>query len=122
MTLIIVAVVAVGVALAWQVFGRRPIPVTAPHGSLVTVAARRDLYGDAVNEALFMRPGQYLTRFLVYVDNRGVDGAVVGTAAAVGGLSARLRRWQTGFVRSYALSMLAGAAIVVVAMLLVRLP
>ena len=64
-----------------------------------------------------MRPGQYLTRSLVYVDNRGVDGAVVGTAAAVGRLSARLRRWQTGFVRSYALSMLVGAAIVVVAML-----
>ena len=122
MTLIILAVVAVGVGLAWQVFGRRPIPVTAPQGSVVTVAARRDLYGDAVNEALFMRPGQYLTRFLVYADNRGIDGAVVGTAAAVGGLSARLRRWQTGFVRSYALSMLAGAAIVVVAMLLVRLP
>ncbi|MGH9262398.1 MAG: proton-conducting transporter membrane subunit, partial [Acidimicrobiales bacterium] len=122
MTLITLAVVAVGVALAWQVFGRRPIPVTAPRGSLVTVAARRDLYGDAVNEALLMRPGQYLTRFLVYVDNRGVDGAVVGTAAAFGGLSSRLRRWQTGFVRSYALSMLAGAAIVVVAMLLVRLP
>jgi NADH-quinone oxidoreductase subunit L len=112
----------VGVFIAWQIFGRQPVPVTQPRGSAVTVAARRDLYGDAVNEAVFMRPGQYLTRSLVYVDNRGVDGAVVGTAAAVGRFSTRLRRWQTGFVRSYALSMLVGAAIVVVAMLVVRLP
>jgi len=122
MTVITLAVVAVGVAVAWLIFGRQPVPVTAPRGSVVTVAARRDLYGDAVNEALLMRPGQYLTRSLVYLDNRGIDGAVLGTAAAVGDFSSRLRRWQTGFVRSYALSMLAGAAIVVVAMLLVRLP
>jgi NADH-quinone oxidoreductase subunit L len=122
LTLITLAVVLVGVFIAWQIFGRQPVPVTQPRGSVVTVAARRDLYGDAVNEAVFMRPGQYLTRSLVYVDNRGVDGAVVGTAAAVGKFSTRLRRWQTGFVRSYALSMLVGAAIVVVAMLVVRLP
>jgi NADH-quinone oxidoreductase subunit L len=122
MTVIILAVIAVGAAVGWLIFGRQPVPVTAPRGSVVTVAARRDLYGDAVNEALLMRPGQYLTRSLVYLDNRGVDGAVLGTAAAMGDLSSRLRRWQTGFVRSYALSMLAGAAIVVVAMLLVRLP
>jgi len=114
--------VLVGVAVAWLVFGRQPVSATAPAGSPVTVAARRDLYGDAANEALLMRPGQYLTRSLVYVENRGVDGAVRGTAAAFGGLSARIRRVQTGFVRSYALSMLAGAAVVVVAMLLVRLP
>jgi NADH-quinone oxidoreductase subunit L len=119
---IIIAVVAVGIAIAWLVFGRRPVPSTAPAGSLVTVAARNDLYGDAINEAVFMRPGQYFTRSLVYVENKGLDGAVGGTAAAFGGLSARMRRIQTGFVRSYALSMLAGAAVVVVAMLLVRLP
>jgi NADH-quinone oxidoreductase subunit L len=119
---IIIAVVASGIAIAWLIFGRQPVPATAPAGSLVTVAARKDLYGDAINEAVFMRPGQYLTRSLVYVENKGLDGAVGGTAAAFGGLSARVRRIQTGFVRSYALSMLAGAAVVVVAMLLVRLP
>ncbi len=122
LTAIIVATVAAGIAIAWLIFGRQPVPTTAPAGSFVTVAARKDLYGDAVNEAVFMRPGQYLTRSLVYAENKGLDGAVGGTAAAFGGLSARMRRIQTGFVRSYALSMLAGAAVVVVAMLLVRLP
>ncbi len=57
-----------------------------------------------------MRPGQYLTRTLVWLDNRGVDGLVNGLAALFGGLSGRLRRYQTGFVRSYALSMVFGAA------------
>jgi len=122
LTAIIIAVVAAGIAIAWLIFGRQPVPTTAPAGSFVTVAARKDLYGDAINEAVLMRPGQYLTRSLVYVENKGLDGAVGGTAAAFGGLSARMRRIQTGFVRSYALSMLAGAAVVVVAMLLVRLP
>ena len=55
-----------------------------------------------------MRPGQYLTRSLVFFDNRGIDGAVNGLAALFGGTSGRFRRLQTGFVRSYALSMLGG--------------
>ena len=32
-----------------------------------------------------MRPGEYLTRSLVFVDGKGVDGAVGGLAALVGG-------------------------------------
>ena len=84
------------------------VPVVAPAGSVLTRAARRDLYQDAINESLLMRPGQYLTRSLVFFDNRGVDGAVNGLAALVGGTSGRFRRLQTGFVRSYALSMLGG--------------
>jgi len=119
---LVLLVVAIGVTVAWVMFGRARVPATAPTNvSPLTVAARRNLYGDAVNEALLMRPGQYLTRFLVFFDNRGVDGAVNGMAALVGGSSGRARRWQTGFVRSYALSMLAGSAIVVIALLAVSL-
>nr|WP_245951273.1 NADH-quinone oxidoreductase subunit L [Phytoactinopolyspora halophila] len=121
MTSTLITVLA-GAAVAWLLYGRRPVPEVAPRGNPLTVAARRDLYGDAVNEGLFMRPGQYLTRSLVYAESRGVDGTIVGAAKAVGGLSTRWRRWQTGFVRSYALTMLAGAGLVVIAMLLVRLP
>jgi NADH-quinone oxidoreductase subunit L len=68
-----------------------------------------------------MRPGQWLDRFLVYFDNRVVDGAVNGVAALFGGMSSRGRRIQTGYARSYALSMFIGAALVVGALLLVRL-
>ncbi len=68
-----------------------------------------------------MRPGQWLTRLSVYFDSRGIDGAVNSSAAAVGGSSGRLRRIQTGFVRTYALSMFFGAVLLVAALLAVRL-
>jgi NADH-quinone oxidoreductase subunit L len=121
MTLITLVVVAAGLAIAVLAY-RRDIPREAPvKVSPATTFARRDLYGDALNEAVLMRPGQYLTRTLVWLDNRGVDGLVNGLAALFGGLSGRMRRVQTGFVRSYALSMVFGAAFVVVALLAVRL-
>jgi NADH-quinone oxidoreductase subunit L len=104
--------VAVGIAVAWQLYLRESVPVVAPSASLLTRAARRDLFQDDVNEALLMRPGQHLTRSLVFADNKGVDGAVGGLAALVGGTSARVRRLQNGFVRSYALTMLAGIVVV----------
>jgi NADH-quinone oxidoreductase subunit L len=121
LTVLTLVLVAGGIGLAYLRYLRESVPVVAPAGSVFTRAARKDLYQDVFNEAVFMRPGQYLTRSLVYVDNRGVDGAVNGLAALIGGTSGRLRRLQTGFVRSYALSMFAGAALVVGAMLLVRL-
>jgi NADH-quinone oxidoreductase subunit L len=104
--------VVIGIALAWQMYLRQAVPVVAPVGSLFTRAARRDLLQDDVNEALLMRPGQHLTRSLVFADNKGVDGAVGGLAALIGGTSARVRRVQNGFVRSYALTMLAGIVVV----------
>ncbi|WP_440068144.1 NADH-quinone oxidoreductase subunit L [Streptosporangium sp. OZ121] len=113
------ALVAVGVVLAWFRYGSAEVPRVAPRGSFVTTFARRDLYGDALNEALFMRPGQWLARIAVFFDNRGIDGLVNGLAAGIGGTSGRLRRIQTGYVRSYALSILFGAAVVVGALLYV---
>ncbi len=111
----------VGVAIAWAMYGRREVPAIAPAARFPVTAARRDLYGDAFNEAVFMRPGQWLTRLSVYFDNRGVDGLVNTIAATVGGTSGRMRRVQTGFVRSYALSMFVGAVLLVGALLLVRI-
>jgi NADH-quinone oxidoreductase subunit L len=121
-SLLVFVVVVAGAAIAFVTYGRRPVPAEAPtQVSPLTKAARRDLYGDAINEAAFMRPGQQLTKSLVHLDDDGVDGAVNVVAAFFGGASGRVRRWQTGFVRSYALSMLGGSAIVVLALLVVRL-
>jgi NADH-quinone oxidoreductase subunit L len=111
----------VAVVIAWAMYGRREVPAQAPAARFPVTAARRDLYGDAFNEIVLMRPGQWLTRLSVYFDNRGVDGLVNTIAAVVGGSSGRLRRLQTGFVRSYALAMLFGAVLLVGALFLVRL-
>ena len=116
-----VAISALGAVIAFLLFGRREQPVTRPaRVSFPVRAARADLYGNHLNEALFGKPGIWLSRALVYVDNRGVDGLVNGIAATLGGSSGRLRRTQTGFVRSYALSMLGGAVLLTAAFLMVR--
>jgi NADH-quinone oxidoreductase subunit L len=112
--------VLLGAGLAVALFRRGTALQEQPAGRIVT-AARNNLYADAFNEAVFEKPGVYLTRALVYFDNRGLDGMVTGLAAGVGGGSGRLRRAQTGFVRTYALSMLGGALLVVAAMLAVTL-
>jgi NADH-quinone oxidoreductase subunit L len=121
LSLITLLVVFGGVASAWLLVARKPVPMEAPtQVQPITTAARRSLYGDALNESLLMRPGQYLTRALVFFDGRGVDGMVNGLAAGLGGTSARVRRLQNGFVRSYALAMFAGAFAVLAAVVLVR--
>jgi NADH-quinone oxidoreductase subunit L len=122
LTIAITALVLAGAALAYLLFGVRQVPATAPTDvTLLTAAARRDLYGDTINEAVLMRPGQRLTRGLVSVDNRGVDGSVNGLAALIGGTSTQARRAQTGYVRSYALAILGGALLVVLSALAVTL-
>jgi NADH-quinone oxidoreductase subunit L len=117
----VLSVVAVGIAIAYRMYGARAVPEQVPAGSALTVAARRDLYGDAFNETVLMRPGRTLTRGLVELDDEAVDGAAAGLAAGVSRFSRGLGRLQTGFARSYALSMLAGAAVVVAMILAVNL-
>jgi len=119
-TVLTLLLVAGGVTLAWMRYWRDEVPVVAPAGSLATQAARRDLYQDDVNEGVFMRPGVHLTRSLVFADNRGIDGAVGGLAALVGGTSSRLRRIQNGFARSYALTMLAGVVAIFAAVWVIQ--
>ena len=113
-TALALGAVAVGVVIAYRQYAMREVLREAPVDvSALTVAARRDLYADALNEAAFMRTGQQLTRALVAVDDQAIDGGVNRLARAVGRVSDGLRGLQTGFARTYALSMLAGAALVV---------
>ncbi|MDA5280588.1 NADH-quinone oxidoreductase subunit L [Streptomyces sp. NPDC054904] len=113
-------VLVIGVGIAWGMYGKKPVPVVAPRGSLLTRAARRDLFQDDFNHVVLVRGGEHLTRSLVYLDHSVVDGVVNGTAASVGGLSGRLRKLQNGYARSYAVSMFGGTAILIAATLLMR--
>ncbi|MGY4711812.1 NADH-quinone oxidoreductase subunit L [Mycolicibacterium sp. CBM1] len=118
MTTTALGVVAIGVAVAYRQYANHNVASEAPRDvSALTVAARRDLYGDAVNEAVFMRGGQEFTKGLVIVDEKAIEGVTQGLARAVGRGSQRLAQLQTGFARSYALSMLAGTALVIAVVL-----
>jgi NADH-quinone oxidoreductase subunit L len=120
-SLIVVLIVAVGVAVAWFLVGKQDVPRTAPQDvSFATRAARADLYGDAINDELVIRPGGRLVSGLTTIDRHGIDGVVEGGALALGGTGTVLRRVQNGFVRSYALSVLGGVLLVVVALLAVN--
>jgi NADH-quinone oxidoreductase subunit L len=71
-------------------------------------------YVDALYDRLFVRPYFALCDVLARVfDVRGIDGLVnlVGRATVAG--AGRLRRLQTGYTASYALTMLVGAVLLV---------
>jgi len=102
--------VAIGVAIAVFKYQLAEVSETAPENvSIFTRIARKDLLQDSFNEAVFMRPGQALTRALVTADAKVVDGAVRGIGQSALGAGAALRKSQTGFARSYAALILIGA-------------
>jgi NADH-quinone oxidoreductase subunit L len=108
--------VAIGVAIAVIKYQLSEVESVAPEKvSIFTRIVRRDLLQDDVNEALFMRPGQALTSALVKVDDSVVDGAVRGVGKMALGSGSALRKTQTGFVRSYAVLILIGAAALIAA-------
>lgn len=118
----VIAVVLVGAVLAWKMYAKDAMPMTAPHGSPLTRAARADLFQDSVNEAVFMRPAQMLTRTVDTVDEGFVDGVLIeGTAKGVAGLGHAGAKLHNGFVRTYAGYILGGTALALVAMLATRM-
>jgi NADH-quinone oxidoreductase subunit L len=121
-TLLALCVVAVGVALAWFLVGKRDVPREAPQDvSFVTRAGREELYGNTINDTLVVNPSKHLTTALLVTDKYAVDGVLTGGPVAVGLFAGFARRVQNGYVRSYALSILVGALIVALALLAVNL-
>ena len=114
------ALVVLGVVAAWLVYVRHQVPVVARPGPVLVEAARHDMYQDALNEAVAMRPGQGLVAAVTATDRYVVDGAVEGLAAATAACGRLVGRTQSGYVRSYAGYMLVGTLLVLVAVLASR--
>jgi NADH-quinone oxidoreductase subunit L len=105
--------IGVGIALAKYQFSE--VDAEAPQNvSIFTKFARKDLMQDSINESLFMRPGQALTRLLVKTDESVVDGTVRLVGRTAVGAGSELRKTQTGFARSYAALILLGAIVLMV--------
>ena len=116
------AVVAAGVAVAWLVFGRRPVPAEPPVSrNPLTIAGRRDVFGDLVNDTVVVKPVMGAASVAVAADVKAIDGGVGVLAKATRGLSRQGRKLQTGQVRSYALVMLAGTVFLGVLLILSQL-
>ena len=111
---IALTIVLIGISIAVMMYVRRPVENVAPENvSALTKIVRQDLLQDAANEAIFMRPGQALTKSLITIDEKVIDGAVHGVGAMAIGSGAGLRKTQTGYVRSYSALILVGAAAIV---------
>jgi NADH-quinone oxidoreductase subunit L len=77
-------------------------------------------FWDDAYDAIIGRPGTRLAHFsATVIDDKVIDGAVMGTAVAVKASGGQLRRIQTGYVRHYAVAIVAGL-LVIVAYLLSR--
>jgi NADH-quinone oxidoreductase subunit L len=112
-------VLVIGAAVfAWSRYAVAEVPVIPPVGTLVTQAARKDLYQDVVNDAALVVPGRMLTRSLVYGDRAVVDGAVSGIAKTTLKAGDVARKVQTGHVRSYAATMTLGVVVLAVIVLI----
>jgi len=119
-TLAVVAVI-IGVAVAFIKY-RGELSESAPSDvSIFTRVTRRDLLQDDANEFLFMRPGQKLTQVLVKTDESVIDGAVRAVGSSVLGSARGMRKLQTGYVRNYALLILIGALVALLAALVVTI-
>ena len=111
---IALTIVLIGISIAVMMYVRRPVENVAPENvSTLTKIVRQDLLQDAANEAIFMRPGQALTKTLIAVDEKVIDGAVHGVGTMAIGSGSGLRKTQTGYVRSYSALILVGAAAIV---------
>ena len=120
LVILTLVLVIAGAVLAWRRYAISQVPVIPPVGTSLTRAARVDLYQDSVNDVLLVEPGQALTRSLVYADRTVIDGTVTGVGLATVAAGSFARRLQTGFVRSYAASMLIGLVVLVVVVLVIQ--
>jgi NADH-quinone oxidoreductase subunit L len=112
--LLTLGVVAIGVLLGWWLHKGR-IPRDEPAtGNLLLLAGRNDLYGDAINEHVVIRPTVGLASGVAAFDRAAVDGIAMGSGTAASGLGEWLRKAQNGNVRSYGLIL--GAGVIVLAL------
>jgi NADH-quinone oxidoreductase subunit L len=106
-----VAAALAGLLVAWEMYVRgradlakAGVPQNAIHRLLLNKYYVDELYDRAIVQPIFA-----LSRWCAEVFDAGViDGAVNGVATVVEQAARRLRRYQTGFVMNYALSMLVG--------------
>ncbi len=115
-TVLVLAIVLVGIGLAYWRYGTAAATAGAPAGSRVKQRASRRFssrgyYVDDLIGALVVRPAQAAGGFFGRIlDPHVVDGAVRDLAWIAGCLGLFVRRLQNGLVRAYAIALVVGVA------------
>ena len=115
--LLLVALALAGVGI---LVGSRVWRASAEHPGLEPQLLARSYYADDISSAVLFGAGGVFSRGLsTVVDNRVIDGAVNGVATVTRAAGGAVRRFQTGYVRNYALGIAAGT-VLILAFMLVR--
>jgi NADH-quinone oxidoreductase subunit L len=103
------AVAVLGLFIAWRIWR-----VRADRPEFEPRFLQRVWYWDDAYDAIFGRPGEALARFsATVIEGRIIDGAVNGVGSLVRVTSTKARRFQTGYVRNYALAIALGLALII---------
>jgi NADH-quinone oxidoreductase subunit L len=118
---VISSVLAVGgIALAWVIWGGRRQTATNLARSFGPIEAilQNDYGINAFYDVAIVRPVRFIAEICSDVlDRQGIDGIVNWVPSMVGGASGWLGRIESGYVRSYALSILFGTILIVLFMM-----
>ncbi len=110
------ALAAVAVLGAWWVYGvdlERRAAVALRLGP-VNQLVRQKFFVDEIYATVIVSPLRLGASFLAgIVDRRIIDGVVNGAGGVVSGFASSARKLQSGLVRSYALGIFGGAALIV---------
>jgi NADH-quinone oxidoreductase subunit L len=112
-------IAALGLGLGWWIYARRldlAAGLRGMAGGFVYRVLLNKYWVDELYEALFLRPGYWLSRNVLWqwIDRRVIDGLLVnGSALMVSVTGGLLRLIQNGMIRSYAYAFAVGVAVFV---------
>jgi NADH-quinone oxidoreductase subunit L len=114
-----VTVGVAGIAIAWLVYSRKRVPV--PRRAALQALLERKFYFDELYDALFYKPAVATARGLAwFVEAPFVLGSVGEIGTAFRRLGGGTSRFQTGLVRTYALAIAGGVAVMAIVFVAVR--
>jgi NADH-quinone oxidoreductase subunit L len=117
------ALAALGILIAWRVWGRRtdvPARITRRAPWLPRTLEHK-FYFDEAYDVVFYEPSARGARLLyAFVESPIVLKPLTGLGNAVRGVATGVSRLQTGFVRSYALMLAAGVTVIALVFISVR--
>jgi NADH-quinone oxidoreductase subunit L len=105
---------AIGLLLAWWVYGlRRGVPVARLGSGRAAAFVRAGAGFDAFYRNALVGPAEGTASGLALLDRDVLDRGLAASVTTAGWLARGITLLQTGFVRTYALAMLVGAVVLV---------
>ena len=118
-TVLAVGLGALGIAIAWWIYSARRAEV--PRFELGQRVLEHKLYFDEAYDAVFYRPAVWIADGAIrFVEGPLIGGSIRGLTEGTRVLANRLTEAQTGLLRTYALALGSGAAILTLVFLAVR--